>query len=486
MIRLVERLFRAAESRPWTVALALGGPTWVALVRMLLERYLSFTPQQAARPPMPWFLHIAFFYVALLTSLGAVLSLLAKVEWRRAHNLVAMGLLLGTLPPLIDVVALGRGQFGYEYTPGLGAIPWLLYRPPHALPPGETTVLWLSVVLMAAYAGRTTRSVLRTVLVALASYGMVLTHLVFTPMATAALAKATELAPSEWRVVLFGAFALGGALVAAGAGGRVLRRLPQALLPALFVLVGARLANAWSGAVWLVCAHFFLAGLGFAVANDWYDRREDAAQGRAPSPVDADLAAFITVVPVGIALNLLTFRAEAGVALIGFSVVAHAYHADPLRLKCVFPLSYKTEGLLGGVAAVAGASVTGPTLGSSTLWALLLVAVGTPIALVFKDWKDVDGDAAAGVRTAFVVAQERGVPRGVARGVAAVLLLGALAISTAYLVAQRGWTPWAQAAAVLAVGSPALVLLARAPPTAVYAGMLGAEAFLAVVVAGLG
>ncbi len=485
MIRLVERLFRAAESRPWTVALALSAPTWVALVRMLLERYLSFTERHLGRQPLPWFLHIAFFYLALLTSLGAVLSLFAKVDWRRAHNLVGMGLLLGTLPPLIDVVALGRGQFAYEYTPGLASIPWLLYRPPNVLPPGETTVLWLSIALMAAYTARTTRSAWRTALVGVVSYGMVLTHLVLAPTAIAVVARATELAPSEWRIVFFGAFALGGVLLAAGASWRFVARLPQAVLPALFVLVGAQLAGAWSGAVWLVVAHFFLAGVGFAIANDWYDRKEDVAQGRAPSPVDGDLAGFITVVPAAMALNLVAFRAEAGVALIGFAIVSHAYHADPLRLKCVFPLSYKTEGLLGGLAAVAGASVVSQSLSASTLWALLVVALGTPVALVFKDWKDVEGDAAAGVRTAFVVAQARGVPGRVALAIAVGLLLAALGVSAAYVVATRGWTPWAQAAAVFAVAAPLWVFLVKRPSLAVYGGMVGAELFLVCAVLGL-
>lgn len=485
MIRLVERLFRAAESRAWSVALALSAPTWVALIRMLLERYLSFTERHLGRQPLPWFLHIAFFYVALLTSLGAVLSVFVKVDWRKAHNLVGMGLLLGTVPPLIDVVVLGRGQFSYEYAPGLATIPWLLYRPPNMLPPGETAVLWASVLLMTAYAARTSRSVWRTAVVALVSYGMVLTHLVLAPTAVSVIARATELAPSEWRVVFFGAFALGGVLVAAGASSRFVARLPQALLPALFVLVGARLAGAWSGAVWLVATHFFLAGVGFAVANDWYDRKEDAAQGRATSPVDGDLAGFITAVPAALALNLVAFRAEAGVALIGFAVVSHAYHADPLRLKCVFPLSYKTEGLLGGLAAIAGASVVAQTLSATTLWALLLVAVGTPVALVFKDWKDVDGDSAAGVRTAFVVAEARGVSRRVALGVAAALLLVALGLALAYVVAQQGWTPWTQGAAVLAVASPVWILAVRRASAAVYGGILGAEAFLVCLVLAL-
>ena len=70
----LERLFRAAERRRWTLALALATPGWIAVVRMLLERELSMSPSSSPRPPFPWFAHIFVFYLALSVCLTALLA----------------------------------------------------------------------------------------------------------------------------------------------------------------------------------------------------------------------------------------------------------------------------------------------------------------------------------------------------------------------------------------------------------------------------
>jgi len=450
---------------------------WVALVRMLLERFLSLGQTHDGRSPALWFAHIVAFYVALHVTLGAVLVKVAKIDWKKASALVGMGLVLGTLPPLIDVAISGRGHFSYEYVPGF--IPWSLHRPPRVLPWGETIVLWATIALMTVAVLRATRSILRAVLGALVSYACVLVFLVGLPAASQWLSRDSGVAPSEWRGMLFGAITLCSLIVSLGLTRRALERIPQILLPPLFGLLGAGLKGPLTPAVWLVVAFLAFFGAAFALSNDWYDRREDAAQGRA-TPLDGDGAQWLSVLPLVFALHVLVLRVEAGLCLIGFSIVAHAYHADPLRLKCVFPLSYKTEGLLGGLALVAGLTAA-PEIQPATwqLWAALAVAIGTPAALVFKDAKDVDADASAGVKTAFVFAETHGWPRRRTELISAALLLISLGVVTAMLHSLRALQPMLTSMlGLLALTAGVLAAFGGSPKRRVYAALLTAEAHL--------
>lgn len=480
-VPVLERLFRAAERRAFSPALALATPVWVALVRSLLERQLAASEGGQGRGAFAWFAHVVVFYLALHLTLGAVLVALARVDWKRASALVGMGLVLGTLPPLIDVAIYGRGQFGYEYFPSLGALPWSLHFPPRVLPWGETVVLWATVALMTIATLRQTRSAWRTVATALATYGCVVLFLVLLPMAARRASGETGVAPSEWRNVALATTGLLSLTWSLGVGRRALARLPQLVLPPLLVVLGGAVHGGVTGAVVLVAIQFAFAGLAFTLANDWYDRHEDGAQGRAPG-LDEDGARWVQVVALAVGLHLIAVRLDAGLCLVGFAVVSHAYHADPLRLKCVFPLSYKTEGFLGGLAFTAGL-VAAPDMAPATheLWVALAVTVGTPVALVFKDWKDVDADAAAGVRTAFVVAEARGWPRRRTKAVAT----GLLALATGCTTAGVWWLarPSVEALlglAALAAAGPAALSLITSPKRAVMAAMVATEVHLAV------
>ena len=481
MLALFDRLTKAAEARSWSAALALSSPAWVTALRLLGERFLA-AETKGYRPPLSTALHVFTFYVALLFVLSAVLARLVPVAWRRAQNLVDLGLLLGVTPPLIDTVVLGRRAFSYEYASTFGGVPWALTGSARTIPPGETFVLWTSVVFMGLYAWRRTGHLLRGLAVSAVAYALVLGFLVQLPSLANDAATRTALAPSDWHLVFMAAAAFFGVVVAVGGERRLLARLPQAVLPPLFVVLGAALRGTLDGHAWLVAAVFALAGWGFALSNDFHDRVEDAHGGRV-TPIDDGAAALLSLLPLVPSAFILTGRLEAGLCLFAFAVVAHAYQADPLRLKCVFPLSYKTEGLLAGVAMCAGLMANPahvPT--GDQLWALLLVAVGTPAALVFKDWKDVDADAKGGVQTAFVFGEARGWPRARTLAVSAGLLFVSLAVPVGALLARGASARATWVAAALAVVTPALLVgLRRRPAAAVGAAMLGAEATLVAV-----
>lgn len=485
--RLFVRLARAAERRAWTPLTPFASAAWVAAIRTLAERYTALAGRNEPRNPVHWFLHVFAFYVALHFCITALVARATPVDWRKASNLVAMGLLIGVVPPFVDVAIYGPGAFAYDYGSGFAGFPWLLSRPPFPLPPGETLVLWGSVAFVGAYGLLRASSALRRVVLVVGQYALIVLFLGGLGAAIEAVRAALpELAPTQVRVPLLVFAGVAGAIAAGGAGGRLLARLPHALLAPLFVLLGASLHGGIADAAWWAAALFLLAGASFALANDWYDRREDALQGR-PLTVDGDLARVLTLLPLLTAAFALSVRFEVGLALVAFAVVSHAYHADPMRLKCVFPLSYKTEGMLAGVAFVAGAGADQTREPASwMLLAALAVALGVPGALVFKDLKDVESDRSAGVRTLFVVAAERGWPAGRAFTLALALLVTCLGVLAAFVVARAGPGPGAVATVVLAAASPLMLLALRgAPAKAVLSAMVLAEGAIAAGAAAL-
>ncbi|MFT3713229.1 MAG: UbiA family prenyltransferase [Archangium sp.] len=475
----LERLFRAAERRRWTLALALATPGWIAVVRMLLERELSIGPVATGRPPFPWFAHIFIFYLALSVCLTALLARVTKQDWRVAAGPVSMGLTLGTVPPLIDVAVYGIGHFAYEYSPAVKDFPWTLHLPPNVLPWGETTVLWLTVALM-AIAGLRSGGALRALLLAVGTWALVVLFLVGIPFASQWLSNRYGVAPSEWRNLQFAVVTFFFAVWGTGTFARLGKRVFHVALAPLIALLGAAVRGTFDANVALTMAHLALLSAGFVLANDYYDRAEDEAAGRG-APLEEDAAHWLAVLPLIAVMHVIAFRLELGLALVGFAIVSYAYHADPLRLKCVFPLSYKTEGFLGGLSFFAGLTAVQPAfLNETQLWAALLVTVGTPVGLVFKDWKDADGDAKANVRTAFVVLESRGWKRESVARLTAALVAVALGVTTwgvtRFFVPSAGQVVLLLGLALAAVG--ALLAGTRAPKLAVAGAMVLCEAHL--------
>lgn len=485
MIRAFLRLSKAAEARALSASLVLSTAAWVALVRLLLERYLVLGDVPLGRAPLPWFLHVAGFYLSLLLVLSAVLVVLSRASPAIALNLVGMGLVLGTLPPVLDAVLSQPGTFTYEYRPS-GSVPWTLYEPRRGLPLGECAVLWLTIALVAATVARRSRAVGPTVVALGSSWLLVQVFLVGVPTATQYASAATGLAPSEWRTVLHATLSMLGLVTTLGLWRRTAARLPQVLLPVLFVVLGAALSGRLTASAVVVALHAALAGLGFTLSNDFHDAREDEAAGRPRTRLDPTTAALLMLVPAVFLLGVLAVRLEPGLCLLGFLVVAHAWQADPLRLKCVFPLSYKTEGLLAGLCTLAGIASDASRLPTRLeLWAALAIAVGTPVALVFKDWKDVVGDQAAGVRTAFVVAAQRGWAPERTRRVSAALLLVALLSAVGFLAARGVSTSLVVGAGLLSLVTTLSVARVEPAPRAVAFGIVGAELVLLTAIAGL-
>lgn len=114
---------------------------------------------------------VTFYAQTIWVYVGAA-SILTRQLWPRTMGPVMLGTLLGVLPPVIDVVIYGIGNFDYFYQfdyPNhiFGPIPVDLAR---GLPLGEVLIAYASVGLFAFYVGLRSRSTGRTVLALIAGY----------------------------------------------------------------------------------------------------------------------------------------------------------------------------------------------------------------------------------------------------------------------------------------------------------------------------
>ncbi|MBN2360720.1 MAG: UbiA family prenyltransferase, partial [Deltaproteobacteria bacterium] len=221
-----------------------------------------------------------------------------------------------------------------------------------------------------------------------------------------------------------------------------LQRLPQIALGPALVLLGAAWAGKVNVHVGAVALAFAGAALVFALCNKHYDRREDEASG-VTTEVNHDDAVALYGWALLVALSLWKTHLFAALCLVLFLVATYAYHGDPLRTKCVFPLSYKSEGFFAASAFVAGLLATpGARLDAGDALATFLIFGGFFLSAPAKDAKDIAGDRAAGVRTLYVVLEERGVSFAVAHAIAGASLAACLAVPIVYLALRATAGPW--------------------------------------------
>jgi hypothetical protein len=484
----MKRFIAAIEKRGSSAWTPLMVTVWIAGIRVVEEYLLVFLPRGMQRDPLVWMGHVTLFYLALLFCIAALLRLTTRREPQLILPAVAAGLIFGILPPLIDALVYGPGKFNYGYQPRLdSSFPFLLYAPPTEIPVGETCALWLSLAFAVVYARvAAAASWLRVALTGVGFYGLILVFMGILPPLALWLVNATR-APSVNELV-------GGLLLVAIAGGlavlrpplalRFVVRLPHILLAPALTLVGSALVGRWDANTAIAAAATFVASTLFALHNDYFDRQEDAAAGR-PQAVTRDDVLMLASVTLPFWALLTEAHFWPMLLCLLFWVVAYGYHGDPFRLKCVFPLSYKTEALLALLSGLAG-MLTHPRLipTAGQLVALLLVAGGASLVAMLKDYKDAPADTAAGVRTLFVVCRARGLPERRVLAVALTVVTACLAIPVIYL-ATLGAVAHAVAMGVITACVPPtfLVLQRRRLATGIWLVML--DVYLVVAAVGL-
>lgn len=353
------------------------------------------------------------FYTQIIWLYVAAIVVLARLPWRRTLGPAIAGTLLALAPPLIDVLTYGTTGFNYFYQ-----FDFYQFNQPHeilnlvlfpidpaGLPLGEVLVLHAGACLLTLYVGVRSRSLWRAGLALVAGYGLV--HIYGSGLAI--LGTLLDRFVHSLLVTISLLQVLLVLVIYYGLNPRLLRqafyRLPHALPAPLLVLLGGTIARRPIGPT---AAISLIAGIVTMIAvhqNDFYDHVEDAVDGRNSVVTREDVHFFYAVLVLLLVVTAM-YRVVVMGLVAAFYFLTLLYHHRRFRLKRIFPLSYLIEGVCA--AAMVSAGILS-TAGRPERWTVWLGAVAGFLAFAlgsaFKDYKDIEGDRAAGNATVYTLAQ---------------------------------------------------------------------------------
>jgi hypothetical protein len=445
---VIDRFLRRLLRIPYSPFLLLVVPPIIGVVRAL-EEDLLFGLGTATTTTV---LEFGFSYLVLLLLLAAAFRIASGRDVRELVGAAAVGLVIAWLPPLLDLLLPRGPDFRYFY---LRSFEWDFAAPYEPL--GETVTIWLALAVATAFLGWLTRSGRRTLLGAALVYVSLQVFGWVVHAGAAALAESADLRPPMVDPVslLLVAFAVYAALNARTLGPS-LRRVGHALPWGLAAALGARLAGgSWAEATFkaVVMAFAFLLVL---LANDYFDREQDAAAGGRARAASGDDAVFAFGLQAALSAWALLHYKHGGFLIVLFFLAANAYHLPALRFKRLFCLGYKIEGVCGMACFLFGLQdAHGYPPGPRTALLALLALGGFSLGSMFKDYKDIDQDRAARVGTIYTLFLARGRSLAGIHAFVRISLTLALLVPAVWLAAlgqpTLAWLPVALAAPVPAI-----------------------------------
>lgn len=434
MLRWLANLITLQEKRAFHGETVVLFAIFVGSMRLLFENLLVGHQGQVARD----FVIETTWYVLCFFVYGLPVRLLAPPPWQRRVNVVLIGLFLGFLPPVIDVLVGGwghvivrQGGFGYSYVWNFPeGWSWSMLDP-EKVSLGEGIVLWATVVLTAVYLWIRTESVGRALAGLGLAYLACLTMGALVPTFASALGErywpeariASVVVVVQWASIL----ALYFGVYRPSVGRRLLARSVH-VLPLLGV---ALVGYAWIRELDLhVVEVLGLVGLGGVVTvleNDHWDDPEEHPD-RPERVARADLV-VVYFVALAAAMMLFAESSLLAVILAIYGVASFLYNSPLYRGKRYFPANLKLEGLAGGAAFLFGMigaasplvprpdELPFPTrFGGAAPIAALLAFAGWSALASLKDEKDVEADTRTGTQTVFTLLGRRGTPVAVVAG----------------------------------------------------------------------
>jgi hypothetical protein len=450
--RWLQNVIRLREKHPPTFAAVLSVACFVGFARTELELLTLGRPGSTVASlvnNVAFYLHVAYLF-------GLLAARAARKPLELVLGVVLIGVFVGVLPPVIDLLLFGLDAGRYTYVAGgLKSWKWSLIDPAH-FSLGESIVLWSVVLLLTIYVAEVTRSLARTLSAAVGSYAVV----TFISMGPSSLVEAVApLSGGITSAQQLGLLSVVQLLVAQaaylGARGdlfrRVLVRMPHALPFVALVFLGSSIAALYSPEPIATSTRFLITSLlalliaqlcvTALVHNDAFDVAED--RGRKTADVSRDDAYFFTAMALLTIFAALAVSALVAAPLAIFLTVSIVYSFPFYRGKRFFPTNYKIEGAWAWSAFVLGASVSPLVVhrlkpSAAFLMASFLVFGGFSVFNAFKDYKDIRADRRAGNQTLYVLALRRGVRlRRLHRGLAGAFLV-ALVIPPALLLTTGG------------------------------------------------
>jgi len=351
------------------------------------------------------------FYFVVAWGFTLVLSRLSRVDWRRVMPVVLAGLIVGMLPPLIDVFIYGPGNFVYTYYFGLPDLMGLsLFDRSQGMPFGEGLCLWAAVLFAAGYVllktGSWWRAGLSAVCVYLAVFALVGVAVPTFSRQLADFIPQPAMALNSLMQLLVGLLfylCLRPKLLLS-----LTRRSLHCMPFVLICLIGAALHGPLTPMAILSAAAVFVAGLVALVQNDFYDREEDKISGREQAVEECDVHWF-NLFFAGVFLSLYWGQSLLYLPIGCIWLLAMVYHHDDFRFKRIFPFNQIIEGLWGVLAYLAGALTVPNVLFSGEIAInAALIFVGWTLIAAFKDAKDLEADTTVGNRNFYTVMLGRG------------------------------------------------------------------------------
>jgi hypothetical protein len=360
------------------------------------------------------------FYLEATLLVAWVLCAAARVAWERAVACASTGLFVGLLPPVIDVLIAGpgAGRYGYFYRP-LSEWPVLLFDASVSTA-GESSVLWLSLFLIALYTTLRTGKASRGVLALLLGYAVVVLLATLPEVVWATFGSEIIAAwPTAAEAREFNAFAvqLVVCMVAylfhkRSAFGRIASRIPHVLPFIGLVTLGAVtrrsedaravvLVTVWSAL--LVVAVLAVVMLSAVVSNDALD----ADKGHPSSSLRRPDAVFFQMCAGMVCVASFEYSPRVGLAVIGALTLSYVYHDLQIGGKSRFPLNVTIEAGWAWCSFVAG-YYCHPAFTKAMLAPSMLLAAGIfggwLLFSGFKDYKDIRFDRKVGNHTMYTVA----------------------------------------------------------------------------------
>lgn len=458
----------ALLARPTEPRFVLFTILYVAISRMAVEMGVK-------GHPIGWeILPHAFSDTATLYLMGYFLfwTLLTLLLPQRpgVGKVVAAGLLLGVLPPILErwIPALGGPETFYDY---FFEFQLWFYEPSYQ-PLAETVTVWLTIVGTGAFVAVVSRSVLRTLAALVGAWaallwgGSLISSLLVGDWTA-------SLHPDRWVMTP----AMLATCMVLFHGVRWRAHLPSILrVNHILPFVGlAGVGAAFAGhdafdTLWRMALVLYLC-LVLLIQNDTYDEEEDAHAGRERRATGEDAFWSTTLALFWL---LCIARMAPITALCGLSILllGWVYHHPAARLKQHFCMAYMVEGA-GALASFTVGLSSAVAIASDHALAgvTLLVFGGGALLSMPKDWKDIEADRAAGIPTLYVLRSERPEQiRKLHRGLMVSISVG-LALATLGLGLRFGWSLPLATLGVLGIGLPWALSLPWSPKQGVRAYM---------------
>lgn len=352
-----------------------------------------------------------FFYTVLLHKVTGF-------DYRRVQNIAYLGVLLGMLPPVIDLIFNGFNtsvKYSYYFLYDFEFFPWFFFSRTMNLPAGESFTVWLTILLASFYTLYLTRNIFRLIVTFIFGYLFFITVMAFIPIVILRLLSGIEitnsnmsyyvqiinystlLQPYAYLILLVGLFFILYPRFVTHLSKRALHITPFILIN----LVGSAMHNIKGYEPVLTTLTLFFIFLMALIQNDYYDRINDKGQNNRIRVTKKELE-FSYIISGLLILWLIMTAQAAALPVIVIFVLTILYHHPLFRVKRFFPGAIKIEGAWGGLSFLSGTLIQfNHNLAQQTVIAFVLIAGGWSVISSLKDLKDTRFDYRNGIMTVY-------------------------------------------------------------------------------------